>query len=790
MRLERSWIARSSVIALIVLVGIVTTTPTAQGKVDCEGPCPIQVDASGRTGWTGWSTNWNAAAADGDGFWLAFNGGILRWTPDEGIVERVTAVEGLPHLIVFDIVMDGEGGFWLSGDAGISHRAADRSWTHHAVDWEPSPGNQTMLTGAAGTVWIKDSDGQVHRWTADAEWVSYASARSAVEADFSAALTKQGRSDMWFVSFGEVWVGYEAYDGTEWHTRTPPGLPVSAASTRSATEVGWSQQPAETAYDLVAIRQDGKGYLYAPTAEHPSRWDGSSWQSMAEVSYYASVLGFFVDLGGSIWQLYFLPVSPGTSYHHVVNLMGDGGSKFRPFQINDVISTGDSLWFFSPGIIRHVSSDTTVGTVEYSFTNNRYVSKLRSSAEGGILFSPGWSEAPFQFTRWLTALEDSGTPQFDDDLWNQLTEIAQLEDWETSLDGSIWALSSQGPYIGSTIGPPAQIIGDTTIQYPAAWPIEPPNTQSAFMIADEQTVLIAFDADIVVRLHNNGTPSDFSDDQWDRFDLPDGMSVIDLAQDRIGRIWLINVDGGLYRYDSNGWTLVLQVSGESTLVPAADGSLFVVGKGETITLIHDDGQIDSVDITNLTTEDLERMRTTREANSRWAVGLDGILWLSRYVESEAPELVQHWGEGSQAYPLPPMLVGADLAVDRYDQVWLLQDDTIWRFSPLPDYKLLLLPNAIVAEPGSVVQGTLTISASEGFSETVILDSAAGNLSFSLGSATASVGQVIPFAVPMPESTGAYAGGVTGTAGPLRQTGCIQVFLMENIHSSYLPVIEQ
>jgi hypothetical protein len=223
-----------------------------------------------------------------------------------------------------------------------------------------------------------------------------------------------------------------------------------------------------------------------------------------------------------------------------------------------------------------------VGTVEYDFSDNRYVSALRSTADGGILCSPGWSEAPFQFTRWLTTLEDKGTPQFDDDLWNQLAEIYKLQDWKTSPDGSIWALSSQGPYTGSIL-PPVQIIGDTTIQYPVSWPIEPQSDLSAFTVADERTVLIVFGSGVTVRLHNNGTPSDFSDDQWDRFDLPAGMRAKDLAQDSGGRIWIISEDDGLYQHTPSGWALILQVSGESALVPAADGLLFVVGKSDTVT---------------------------------------------------------------------------------------------------------------------------------------------------------------------------------------------------------------
>jgi hypothetical protein len=375
-------------------------------------------------------------------------------------------------------------------------------------------------------------------------------------------------------------------------------------------------------------------------------------------------------------------------------------------------------------------------------------------------------------------------------MWNQLAEFDLLQDWETSPDGSIWYLSSKVnfPVYNQSIVPPAQMIGGTTIQYPASWPIEPQRDLSAFTVADEYTVLIAFDTGIIVRLHNNGTPSDFSDDQWDRFDLPAGMRAKDLAQDSSGRIWTISADDGLYQHTPSGWTLKLQVSGESVLVPAAGGLLFVVGNSDAITLIHDGGQIESVDITDLATEQLALMRTTRKANCRWAVSNDGTLWFSRYIESGAPELVRRSEEGWQTYSLPPIFTGEDLAVDQHDHVWLLHDDTIWRFSPLPDYEVSVLPDAIIVEPGTLVQGKLTIHASGGFSETVALETSGDDLDFTLDAETAMVEQPVQFTVRASTVAGVYSGHVTGRAGLFERSGGMRIVVGENVYSTFLPVV--
>ena len=62
--------------------------------------------------------------------------------------------------------------------------------------------------------------------------MTYADIFSAVEADFAAALAKLGHDGMWFASFGEVWVGYEAYDATQWHSRDAAREPPDGGDNR------------------------------------------------------------------------------------------------------------------------------------------------------------------------------------------------------------------------------------------------------------------------------------------------------------------------------------------------------------------------------------------------------------------------------------------------------------------------------------------------------------------------------------------------------------------------------
>ena len=431
--------------------------------------------------------------------------------------------------------------------------------------------------------------------------------------------------------------------------------------------------------------------------------------------------GFFVTLDGSVWDVW-VYIYPYSSTVYLMNLMGDGETTLSTTEFKDVIATENSLWVFNPGDIKSVSSDTQVEAGNYYF-ENAYVSALRSTIDGGILYSPGWPISPSSVSGPLKTVDDSGTPQFEDDEWNTFAKIERLKAWDISHDGSVWYLANQmyGPaiYEQSTM-PPVQLFGETTIQYPDTWPVYRPKYIRVFIVVNERTVLIAFYPGRILRLNNSGTPSDFSDDRWERFDLPEGVLVRDLAQDTLGRIWVLDNENVLYNFTADGWSQVLENVVDSTLAPTANGALFVISQGDAITLIHGDGRIEAVDITDLVSENPDLVRTAKTANSRWSVGVDGTIWFSRHLESEAPEIVRRSPADWTVYPLPSSFVGVEIAVDRYDHVWLLHDATLWRFSALPDYAISFAPKQMLAEPSGTVHGTLTIEASEGFSETVAL----------------------------------------------------------------------
>ena len=54
-------------------------------------------------------------------FWLATaTGGLVNWSPDQGIIERLTRVDGLPNNTIYAVYPDEHGNFWMPTDYGIA----------------------------------------------------------------------------------------------------------------------------------------------------------------------------------------------------------------------------------------------------------------------------------------------------------------------------------------------------------------------------------------------------------------------------------------------------------------------------------------------------------------------------------------------------------------------------------------------------------------------------------------------------------------------------------------------
>ena len=133
-----------------------------------------------------------------DTIWLATNGGVGRLADGDWTLLRVS--DGLPHPVVHDVVVDGEGAAWLACRTGVA-RVKDGEMSVHFRDTN----FRTALAGPDGTLWFGTSNG-IYEWNGST-WTTHLEGRT-----LYTKLVTAG---------GEIWAGSAAagvfrYAGREW----------------------------------------------------------------------------------------------------------------------------------------------------------------------------------------------------------------------------------------------------------------------------------------------------------------------------------------------------------------------------------------------------------------------------------------------------------------------------------------------------------------------------------------------------------------------------------------------
>ncbi|MEZ4557161.1 MAG: hypothetical protein R2851_20555 [Caldilineaceae bacterium] len=131
----------------------------------------------------------------------------------------MTTADGLPHTVLYDVITDGAGGIWLSGDGGLSRR--DGTGRRQHVATEPLRADDGYLSaGATGELWLASAKSTaVMRCDADGAWTTCMPMPAAVEADFPAILASLTQGKLWTVSTAKC--GWDSR-----HTTGPHGTCV------------------------------------------------------------------------------------------------------------------------------------------------------------------------------------------------------------------------------------------------------------------------------------------------------------------------------------------------------------------------------------------------------------------------------------------------------------------------------------------------------------------------------------------------------------------------------------
>lgn len=750
----------------------VTSHPAA-----ADDAATIPMASRPRTGWAAWSADWQSGApvADsGEQIWLVGDNGIARWDRRAGFVESISAVDGLPHVRVYDIVAPVDGSLWIAGDGGISVRDDAGTWAHFPAPDLLAPGRGMLMLGSGSLAWhAARNDTTVYELNVtQATWTPYSTAAAAVEARYTEIISSPHQGAFWRVSHGDVWLGFRRYDGTAWHDEAPP-------------------EPA----DAADMRQDAAGNLYLPTTPKVSRWDGSAWTYLEMPDNYSIGDFFMVTPAGVPWQTVVYSFTPSIIDHMITNLLDRSlnSSLGYPANTSFAMATDTTIWLIGPGWIREIPTAAPEDNLFYRVEDKGGFYAARLTAEGEIRLVGGFPTALYA-PDWTLAGLEAHWPSG----WQNLETIRLLQAWEYSPDGALWSVAEyqDAPPYRTYPLPPRRKTDDRLTQW-SAWPVESVSQLWQMTISSAREVIFGvsagdFSDTAILVLETGATPTETGDDRWTVLPLPTAWYPHDLVRDARGSLWAHISRLGLARYEDDRW--VVKFAPETapwgtTLVPAADGTLYVVRpESDEVLVIHPDGSGSEVEISDLATDDLGRLLTVTRRNTRLAVG-DNTLWFTRST-GNGRELVQRRIDGWLIYPLPPDTpLAGDLVVDRDGVVWLAAGATIWRYGDLPSFGLSAQPAHLLATPGQVISGRIALQPLAQFRDTAVLAAGApSDLEFDLDAEAIDGETPVGFTMTAPALPGIYLVEVTAHTAHLEAHSTIAVTVVETRDDLFLPYV--
>lgn len=662
-----------------------------------DGPADVTLDAVAgyppalTKQWTAWREGEYALAADGDYVWNGGSYGVRRVAAD-GTSEYFTLLNGMPFNEAYAIVVDALDNRWFGTDVGISRLDGTDRWRHFAAETDPiAPGAVTHLAvNADGVLWAQHGlDGAVSRRAVDGTWTIFDSPTAAAEDSFDQALTTTPESTLWAVVGGELWVGWNVYDGAVWEERRPVAL-------------GSAQQ----------LMGAPNGHVWALTGGVLYEWDGLIWTThIEEIDY------FDIAPDGSVWvggQM--RPWAYANEEAHIGILSLDTELN-EPEPVGALLATDNGVWVVGSGYLVVPGLDENVHNAPRSATVTGVIADRNGMWQANVGVSAPYSEGT------VGKLIDGGTVAREDDEWVRTGSGAWPWCWNVSPGGVLWVnfYYFYRGQLGCT--DPWRVTADSRniFELPADYPT--PCVRAIFAESDGRAWFGT--ASTIYGVDDGGTPADPSDDVWSVLAIPDEAtgSGISVAVDAFGRIWYADTSG-LYHHENGTWQRRSSKTYLNVTV-APDGTVFA--------RVDDDGDGDPVIVTfdplgrrtDYTRDVLIRtqadlIRTTVQRNAIWSVAADGAIWWW-----SGSDLIRLAADGSET-----VLSEADLGfvpghapkyvvnVDRYNHLWFVADGDLWRYALPPDYALA--ESWWLGDRGAARRVVISTMAFEGYADPVTL----------------------------------------------------------------------
>jgi hypothetical protein len=653
--------------------------------------------------WDSWSAGTYTLLDDGPRLWIGTGTGLLSWDKAAHDYTRFSQADGLPHSKIFAAVIDEVGNRWFGGDGGLSKMAMDDTWTHYNT---LNSGLLSDIVGdiavsAGGELWVSYPFlDDISRLRADGTWEMYSSRQLAVQQEFMGVKETLNANTLWTVAGDEVWIGYEAYDGTQWHHRQP-------------ADSYWSAP--------LVITADSKDQVWALEESRVWRWDQKSWSEYnVDIYWSGSLSALAVGADDSVWvggyQRFGNPYTTETS--GVALLPPEPGSvELQPLDmpppVSALLPSAEGLWAAGTNwLLKHNGATVPFTDVPFLHQVNHVIVNRH-----GYTWVQSSYKAPYT-SGVVQVLDDQGTAP----MWDDSGELRGHADIIHALavtgNGDLW-LAGESDWRARTPIGPYRYHGQERISFfPEGGTFF---VHDIFSEDEHHTWFVYQDSTYedgsqktkigVYGLDDSATTADPDDDVWTQYPFGENKAPgVVAAHD--GRLWYGD-STGVYLYQESAWKK-LNGSPAINLIPAANGTLFVNTNSSKVLVIEPGGQQYLQNLADLIEARFNLIRTTRKRNRLWTVAPDGAVW---YWQGNKV-LGRRDDQGLQIYNSP--VSNPFIEVDENNHVWLVSGADLWRMAPEANFRLSSGPAIWFVQPNNTYEEAVSVRPIRGFNSKVQL----------------------------------------------------------------------
>lgn len=689
------------------------TPQTALAATVAAEPTPVATapPALATPFWTTWGAQLYDLANDGSRLWIGATGGLIRWEKNTQSYRRYTAVDGLPHTVVWTVAVDGAGNRWFGGDGGLSRLDMQEQWTHFTAANSGLYSNTVDAIAVIrdGMLYLSHGlpNGSVSRFDPTTNsWQWFPNRTTAVAIDYQRIQQTSNVNRLWTIAGAEIWVDYLVYNGGYWQNRTP----ASALSQPLALAVDSHQQ-------VWALKND---------------WEILQWQNNAWVTMPSGINASFgltystltIDRQDQVWLGWEHGAFYSTNYTGISKIDGSAITTVeRPGTMTKLLATNEGIWAIRPGWL--LAPDGTVNSFPDAPLDTEVTDALVVN-DGTVWFFSGY-RPPYKAGA-AYRYQDQQTLTLADDRWERLPSSSAIwvDAFERTPNGDVWYTTScrlrgWDGCLAAIQAHAQQTYAYNILDLNPIFSLAFGGVTTDLYAQDDRHLWLAMvrsgpEQIGVSHLDLGAALFDPSDDSRTNYRIDTFGANASVVVDANGHPWYANTKG-LLRYNGSTWETIYKDGPVCDLVAAADGTIFArlgpvldsCAPSLTIMVVRPNGAVQQfIQAAVIITTESERVRSAPKRNSLWTIGVDGAIWY-RAVYGERHELWRQAEDGSRtSYPLPmaPDTVQR-LEVDHLNRVWIVANNQLWRFASAAATPLATRTPTITPTPSATPTPTAT-----------------------------------------------------------------------------------